>query len=160
MFYDFGIHWFDAARSFFGDVEATMVQASLAKFPEQAIKPPLLAGAMVTFPQGMATLAFNGGSRFGAREVCTVIGTEGTLHAVGDICSAPCVDLFTAHGHARAELQGSWFPDGFRGAMGELMCAIEEGREPENAAADNLKSLALMFAAMESAEARVPGAGA
>lgn len=152
MFYDFGIHWFDAARSFFQDTGATVVQATLAAFPAQPIKPPLLAAATVGFGDGMAVLAFNGCSRFGARETCTIVGTKGTLHAVGDLCAVSSVELVTERGRASAELEGSWFPDGFRGAMGELMCAIEEDREPENSAADNLRSLALVFAAMESAD--------
>jgi predicted dehydrogenase len=152
MLYDFGIHWIDAARSFFQGVDAISVNATLARFPDQPVKPPLLANAVITFPEGMATLAFNGCSRFGARETCTITGTKGTLHAVGEICGISSVEIHTADGTATAELEGSWFPDGFRGCMGELLCAIEENREPENSAADNLKSLALVIAAMKSAD--------
>ena len=57
-------------------------------------------------------------------------------------------------------LEGSWFPDGFHGSMGELLCAIEEGREPRNSARDNLHSLALCYAAIASAGegvAKTPG---
>jgi hypothetical protein len=36
--------------------------------------------------------------------------------------------------------------------MGELLCAIEEGREPLNSARDNLRGLELCFAAVASAE--------
>lgn len=100
----------------------------------------------------MATLAFNGCSRFGARETCTITGTLGTLHTVGDICGISSVEIDTADGIATAQLDGSWFPDGFRGCMGELLCAIEEDRESENSAADNLKSLTLVLAAMKSAD--------
>lgn len=149
---DFGIHWFDAARAFFPDKAATSVFASLARFPGQPIPPPLLAGAVATFPTGMATLAFNGCSRAGARETCTVIGTQGTLHAVGGICAIDEVEIHTAQGTARARLDGAWFPDGFRGAMGELMCAIEQNRDPEHSAADNLHTISLVHAAMESAD--------
>ena len=152
MFEDFGIHWFDAVRSFFPGADAVSVAASVSRFPSQPVKPPLLGGAIVAFPEGMATLAFNGGSRFGARETCTITGTKGTLHAVGEICGIREVEVHTEEGSAIAKLDGSWFPDGFRGAMGELMRAIEEDREPENSAADNLKSLALVRAAMESAD--------
>ena len=35
--------------------------------------------------------------------------------------------------------------------MGELLCAIEEGRAPINSARENLHSLALCFAAIASA---------
>jgi predicted dehydrogenase len=152
MLYDFGIHWMDAARSFFGNAGAVSVSAALSRFPDQPGRPPLLAGVSVSFPQGMATLAFNGCSRFGARETCTVTGAKGTLHAVGGICAVPTVEIHTAEGIATAELEVSWFPDGFRGCMGELMCAIEEDREPENSAADNLGTLAIVFAAMRSAD--------
>jgi predicted dehydrogenase len=62
------------------------------------------------------------------------------------------VEVHTADGIAAAELEGSWFPDGFRGCMGELLCALEQNREPENSAADNLKSLAIVLAAMKSAD--------
>ena len=44
--------------------------------------------------------------------------------------------------------------------MGELLCAIEEDREPRNSARNNLKSLALCFAAIASSvdgEPKVPG---
>jgi len=152
MLYDFGIHWIDAARSFFIGQDATSVIATLARFPDQPMKPPLLASATISFPHGMATLAFNGCSRFGARETCTITGTKGTLHAVGGICDVSAVEIHTAEGTATARPEGSWFPDGFRGCMGELLCAIEENREPANSAADNLKSLSLVLAAMKSAD--------
>lgn len=173
MLYDFGIHWIDAARSFFRCGPAregkavgaspgpssrshdrgydASVSATLARFPGQPIQPPLLASAAISFPHGMATLAFNGCSRFGARETCTITGTTGTIHAVGDICGISSVEIHTADGVARKDLDGSWFPDGFRGCMGELMCAIEEGREPENSAADNLQSLAIASALLAAA---------
>jgi predicted dehydrogenase len=178
MLYDFGIHWIDAARSFFdcrlareskGDgasigqssrshdrAYAASVSATLARFPDQPIKPPMLANVAVSFPNGMATIAFNGCSRFGARETCTITGTKGTIHAVGGICDIGSVEIHTADGIATAQLDGSWFPDGFRGCMGELLCAIEENREPGNSAANNLKSLALVLAAMKSADDGVP----
>jgi len=39
----------------------------------------------------------------------------------------------------------------FHGVMAELLCAVEEEREPSHSAAQNLGSLALCFAALESA---------
>jgi hypothetical protein len=70
------------------------------------------------------------------------------------------VTLINAQGSASPKLIGSWFPDAFRGTMGELLCSIEQKRTPSNNAADNLKSLALCFAAVKSAEsgkAQIPG---
>ena len=40
--------------------------------------------------------------------------------------------------------------------MGELLCAIEEDREPENSARENLRSLELCFAALASADSGQP----
>jgi predicted dehydrogenase len=60
------------------------------------------------------------------------------------------VTLTTAEGVARPRLEGTWFNDGFRGTMGELLCAIEDGREPSNGARENLYSLGLAFAAVRS----------
>jgi len=62
---------------------------------------------------------------------------------------------------ARPKLVGAWFPDGFHGAMAELLSSIEAGREPMNSARNNLASLELCFAAVASAERGrpvVPGA--
>lgn len=43
-----------------------------------------------------------------------------------------------------------WFPDAFVGTMAQLLCAIEEGREPEISGRDNLKTVALVDAAYRS----------
>ena len=40
--------------------------------------------------------------------------------------------------------------------MGELLCAIEEERAPINNARDNLRGLALCFAALESVAEQLP----
>lgn len=39
-----------------------------------------------------------------------------------------------------------WFPDAFAGPMAQLMCAIEEDKEPEISGYDNLKTMALIDA--------------
>jgi predicted dehydrogenase len=152
VLYDFAIHWIDAAYTFFGGAPAQSVYACVAKAPSQPIAPPLVASAIITFPPGIANLSFNGCSRHAPAEACTIVGSLGTLRGTGGICSIQTVELTTAAGTAHAELAGDWFPDGFRGTMGELLSAIEENREPQNSAADNLKSLAICFGAMKSAD--------
>ena len=44
-----------------------------------------------------------------------------------------------------------WFPDAFSGPMGELLLALEEGREPSIGGRDNLKTMALVEACYHSA---------
>jgi predicted dehydrogenase len=89
-------------------------------------------------------------------EAISVTGSRGTIRACGAICGANDVTLFTKQGFAKPLLKGKWFNDGFCGAMAELLCAIEEDREPSNAARTNLDSLALCFAALESADTGRP----
>jgi hypothetical protein len=57
---------------------------------------------------------------------------------------------------ARPQLTGAWFNDGFAGAMGELLCAIEDDREPLNSARSNLSSLKLCQAARRSVRTGAP----
>jgi predicted dehydrogenase len=44
-----------------------------------------------------------------------------------------------------------WFPDAFAGPMAELLCALEEGREPAISGRDNLATMALVEACYVSA---------
>ena len=45
-----------------------------------------------------------------------------------------------------------WFPDAFVGTMAQLLCALEEGNEPEISGADNLQTLALCEAVYAAAQ--------
>jgi predicted dehydrogenase len=151
VLYDFGIHWFDMVGQFFGGRRARSVFAANTKAFHQTIQPPMVASATVTFMGGIASLTFDAHSRFGARESILVTGSEGTLRANGDVCAAHDVELITKRGTAHPTLKGKWFDDGFRGAMGELLCAIEQDRQPANSAASVLPSLEICFAAVKSA---------
>ena len=57
---------------------------------------------------------------------------------------------------ARPRLEGTWFKEGFRGTMGALLKAVEDGAQPLNAARGNLEALALVFAAIASARRGEP----
>lgn len=160
VLYDFAIHWFDMCALFFQGREALSVFGGNAFASGQTLKPPMLGCANLLFENGTATLNFDAHSRFGAEESICITGTQGTLRARGAICAAHEVTLQTKRGIARPVLAGKWFNDGFQGTMGELLCAIEEKREPSNSARENLLSLALCFAALKSADsgrAQTPG---
>ena len=153
---DFAIHWFDIATAFFGDRPARQVFAAAARSRSQRARPPFLAHACVEWDGGQATFAFNADTAFGHEDRTTIAGSRGTLRSVGPSLMRQRVTLHTAEGTASPELAGCWFPDGFHGAMAELLCAIEENRAPQNSARENLRSLALCFAAVESAETGRP----
>ncbi len=153
---DFGIHWFDLAVNFFGARKWQNVFAVATKTVGQQSKVPMLAQAAIEFDGGMATLFFNANVTHGQDDSTVVAGTEGTIISRGPSLSDQTVTLFTADGFAQPELAGTWFPDGFHGAMAELLCAIEEQREPTNNARDNLFSLELCFAAVASSISKTP----
>ncbi len=152
VLYDFAIHWFDMMTLFFGDRRATKVYAAAERSGGQRARPPFLAHVVVEFPNGQATLALNADCAFGQEDRTTVIGTLGTLRSVGPNLAQQQLLLYTSNGIANPNLEGTWFPNGFQGAMGELLCAIEEDREPLNSARSNLRSLELCLAALASAE--------
>jgi predicted dehydrogenase len=151
ILYDFGIHWFDVVTCLF-DEQPRSVFASIAASSSQEATPPLLGQAAVQFETAQASLTFDGDVRHGPQDSTYVAGSDGTIEATGPDLSEQAVTLYTEDGYARPDLETTWFPDGFRGAMGELLCAIEADREPEHSARDNLETLELTFAAVASAE--------
>jgi predicted dehydrogenase len=156
VLYDFGVHWFDLAACFFAPREARQVYASTVRGIGQRAKPPMLASAMIEFDDGIATLHFNASVTHGQEDRTYVAGTKGSLVSVGPSLSEQTVTLYTDAGFAKPELQGTWFLQGFHGTMAELLCAIEENREPVNNARENLRGLELCFAAIDSAAKGMP----
>lgn len=152
---DFAIHWFDFLVSIIGD-RAEMVFATASRAEGQTVTSGLLSQALVTYPGGQASLAFDGNAAHGALDTTVVVGTRGTLRATGPDLGRQSVSLYTAEGAAQPNLTGKWFNDGFAGTMGALLCAIESGQEPINSARGNLAALRLCQAAIQSARSRAP----
>lgn len=48
-----------------------------------------------------------------------------------------------SHGWQQPRWPEVWFPDAFVGTMAQLLCALEEGTEPEISGRDNLETIAL-----------------
>jgi predicted dehydrogenase len=149
ILYDFGIHWFDFVASITGG-RAQSVFAMAGPALGQTAKVPLMAQVLVRMAGGQASLVFDGAVAHGPRDTTFIAGTEGSLHSHGPDLGVQEVVLTTVAGCARPVLRGTWFNDGFRGAMGALLVAIEDDTEPANGAEENLGSLALAFAAIQS----------
>jgi predicted dehydrogenase len=155
VLYDFAIHWFDILTTFI-DRPAKRVFASYTRSPSQEARPALLGQALVEYENAQATLTFDADVKFGQLDTTFVGGSKGTTTSSGPSLTEQSVTLYTDRGHASPKLKGNWFPDGFHGTMAELLCAIEENREPSNSAENNLQSLALCFAAVASAQTGQP----
>jgi len=156
VLFDFGIHRFDIVTRFLLGRQPARVTATVARTTFQKMKPPMLAQVMIDYPGAQVRLTFNGHVQFGQEDRTVICGARGTLLSAGPSLSEQTVEVHLAEGRATPRLEGTWFSNGFQGAMGELLCAIEENREPANSARDNLGSLALCFAAMASADSGRP----
>ena len=155
VLYDFAIHWFDFVVSLIGG-RAKSVFATKVVAGGQKVRPPMLAEALVTFEEGQAALQFDGAAPFGVEDRTFVTGALGTLASRGPDLSTQAVTLTTKAGLARPQLEGTWFKEGFRGTMGALLKAVEDGAQPLNAARGSLDALALVFAAIASARRKLP----
>ncbi|KQU90570.1 oxidoreductase [Ensifer sp. Root31] len=80
------------------------------------------------------TLLWDGGERF---EANVVSGREGFLRAVEPITVPEAEDRADTHGHASV--------------IERFICAIDTGTVPETDGSDNIKSLAMVFGAIDSA---------
>jgi predicted dehydrogenase len=156
ILYDYAIHWFDMLSCLMHPRIPARVYASSAASPAQDMAPPLLGQAIVEYEDAQASLAFDGHTRNGKHARNLIVGTRGTIATSGPKEKQQALTLSTSKGSATVPLTGCWFPDGFHGTMGELLCAIEEGREPTISGRNNLRSLELCFAAVASAERKEP----
>jgi predicted dehydrogenase len=155
---DYLLHWVDITRTWLADGGAgpvTSVQAVDSRVPGQPVEsrnPWSATLSMGTGTGATATLRITG-SNVASEPGCPfwVHGTEGTLRG-SVLLDSDRLELDDGTRGTDVPLSGAWFVDGFAAAMGELMCAVEEGRQPENSAADAAKSVALVLAARDSAE--------
>ena len=83
------------------------------------------------------TLLWDGADQFEAR---TLVGTEGFLRPLAALEVPPPQDEGQTHGHASV--------------IADFLAALEDNRPPETVGSDNIKSLAMVFGAIESAAAK------
>jgi len=152
---DYLMHWLDISRCWLEGTEVQTVQANESRVPGQPpdSRNPWAASVSLTCSNGATSSLRIAGNVHTARPSCPfwVHGTQGTLR--GSVLPGTDPLVLDRDGTLTPfALEGQWFVDGFAGTMGELMCAIDEGREPENSAAHVAASIRLMLAARVSVE--------
>jgi predicted dehydrogenase len=155
---DYLLHWVDITRTWLEDGSAgavTSVQAVDSRVPGQpaAARNPWAATLSLATSSGATATVRITGSNVASDPGCPfwVHGTTGSLRG-SVLLDSDRLELDDGTNRTEVELSGAWFVDGFAAAMGELMCAVAEDREPENSAADAARSVALVLAARRSAE--------
>lgn len=156
VLYDYAIHWFDIARCLLPHSRPQRLYAATTRTPHQKIMPALLGQVLIEFDNAQATLTFDAMVRHAPEERTYIAGTHGVALSLGKGNQDQVVTLTTDDGIFRPQLVGRWFPDGFRGTMCELLSAIRDKRPSQIDATDNLHSLGLCFAAIESARTGQP----
>jgi len=156
VLYDFAIHWFDMLHCYTRGQRALEVYATTTHAPGQNVQPPLLAQVSVQLEHCQATLAFRGSSLWGPVNQTHITGSQGTLHSQGEGLEEQTITVSCEEGQGSPQLEGSWFPGGFDGAMSELIFSIDQQRQPTNSGRDNLAALEFCFAAIRSAESGKP----
>jgi len=160
------IHHLDCFRYWFGDPERIYCSVRpdpRTTFPHQ----DGICTYILEYANGLRCVGLDDPWTGPAREGCPadiylrwrIEGLNGL--AIGDI--GWCRDPYTTPSTIKYAGKGdagfhepkwteSWFPDAFIGTMAQLLIALETGAEPAISAADNLKTMALVDAAYESAQ--------
>jgi len=160
VLYDYSVHWFDITRCWLEGKTATAVRAREYRTPNQPVESsaPWGAWAAIDYEDGSSALIRSVGSAETSRprKLFWIHGSQGTIRGAvlgsGPVSGQELLELERDGRTTRFQLDGSWHTDGFAGAMGELVTAIAEEREPYNSARHNLLSLELTLAACLSAE--------
>lgn len=153
---DYLVHWFDITRCWLEGARVESVTAHDSRTPGQPeeARNPWHASVHVGLDSGASAALRVVGDARTRTGGCPfwVHGTAGTLRG-SVLLGTDALVLERGSESVRHSLEGQWFPDGFAGAMGELLSAVAEDREPENSAWHVLASVRLGMAAVASAEA-------
>ncbi|MGW9159337.1 Gfo/Idh/MocA family protein [Microbacterium sp. NPDC055665] len=151
---DYLVHWVDISRCWLEGAQVIEVAASDHRVPAQPddARNPWGADLRIATSTGAsASIRIVGSARtHGGGCPFWIHGTEGTLRG-SILLGSDRLSLDRDGATTDFVLEGQWFTDGFGGAMGELQCAIAEGRQPENAADHVLATVRTTLAAVESA---------
>jgi predicted dehydrogenase len=154
--YDYSIHWIDINRCWLEDKQLVKVRAQDFPAPRLPADGSMMQTMWLMMEYADGTNALIRGvscAQTHAGHPFWIHGTEGTIRGDVDCKSGDYVELEKNGLSSRYELEGNWFPDGFAGTMGELMCAVVEEREPYNSARHHLLTLETTLAACQSTEA-------
>jgi predicted dehydrogenase len=151
---DHGIHYIDLARYFTG-ATPRRIKATTATLPGQMAVSSMMYSILCEYEpeaQLMATLHFNNIVHTPTTHQYTwyLDGTAGSAmanHTELTIALREQPDT-----QQLVKLRGSWFPDAFGAAMGELLRALAEKRQPLTSGRDNLDTIRMANAAVKSAE--------
>ena len=145
-----GIHYVDLARYFLDRTPTAVGAVATTVSGQRAVSP--MHYSIVCRYEGASwltsTLHFNNivRARRSHSYEWLIDGTEGSVRATLEE-----VTYYPGGGDpVRLRVSAPWFPDAFGAAMGELISAIADERDPRPAGQDSLQTLAVTLAAVEA----------
>lgn len=155
------IHYVDAIRDVFGDPE--QVFCAIGRRPGQRARGETRTMTTMTFPDGRLALIHSNHENVSGDPCATyrIDGSEGALRGtLGLMYDYPhgrpdTLDvnsrMLPTDGWLPYPVTTRWIPDAFAGPIGSLMRAAAGGPPPRTAAADNVRTLAVVEALYRSA---------
>jgi predicted dehydrogenase len=152
---DYLMHWIDITHCWLEGSQVHLAQAVDSRIPGQpaGARNPWSATVGLMSTSGATAMLRIVGDVHSSLPGCPfwIHGTRGTLRG-SVLLGSDRLELDRDGSATAFPLDGQWFVDGFAGAMGELMNAVDGDREPENSAEHAAGSVRIMLAARESAE--------
>jgi predicted dehydrogenase len=147
-----GTHWFDAMRMYAGD--ARWVVCHVLRDPSRREDREAVRG-MVGFEGGVVGTIAYGGFHDYRRGMLTLEGSRGQLRLANTTSWTPQVRLWLAERDATDWVQCGQpvevpVGDPFEGAIGAMVRAVREDRDPESDGLEGRKSVELLIACYES----------
>jgi predicted dehydrogenase len=155
VIYDYFVHWIDITRCWLDGKTVQAVRARDYRTSDQPAeaRSPWAAWVEFDYADGASALIRSVGNARTEHPACPfwVHGTEGTIRG-SVLLDSDFLELERNGLVSSYALEGAWYPDGFAGALAELVSSVAEDREPFNSARHNLLSLQMTLAACKSAE--------
>ncbi len=151
---DHGIHFIDLSRYFTGRTPIR-VKATTTMVPGQVSVSPMIYSILCEYEPDariMTTLHFNN-----IVQTPQLHQYDWFLDGTAGSARASHTELVVAlkerpDDRYVVSLEGAWMPDAFGGSMGEMLRSLAEGRPAQTSGLDNLDSLRIAYAAVESSQ--------
>jgi predicted dehydrogenase len=158
------IHELDAFR-FLLDDEPERVYCALPRRPDQNFVGDAAATAVIHFKDGCHVSMVDSNVSTPGRPEVQLLDVDGSEGSLTFSIAEPRYFVYWLAKEIEAKPNGDapahvvrfenvWYPDGFAGAMGDFLEAVEKGREPSVSGRRNLGTMALVDACYRSAAAK------
>jgi predicted dehydrogenase len=154
LVFDYALHWVDISLCWLGGRQVRRVWCNVVSRarPEGLVSQIAWLNFLADDDICVSIRSVTAAQRYSGHPF-VVHGTTGTLRGAVDApVGGDYLEIDNGTTLVRPILQGNWFPDGFVGAIAELLSSIQEHREPSHSLRHAARSHRVILAACASAE--------